>query len=279
MREEESLRASGYSAIAGLDEAGRGPIAGPVFAGAAILPREIEDDWLHLVRDSKQLSARQRETVLPLLTDVAIAIATGSASPEEIDRLGIVPAVSLAMSRAVESLSVTPDYLLLDAFPLPDSRLPQKTISKGDALCTSIAAASIAAKVGRDNVMRELDGEFPGYGFASHKGYCSSGHMAALIELGPSEVHRITFAPVRTQAETRGVFADRLSRLKEPEGSEVEMEANETVVLDVQPGLPGLEPSICQREEAMSRRSPDGRGKAERRSDERPREEQLKRTK
>jgi ribonuclease HII len=238
MREEEGLRAAGYTAIAGLDEVGRGPIAGPVFAGAVILPETITGDWKHLIRDSKQLTARQRETVLPQLTEAAIAIATGSASPTEIDRLGIVAAVRLAMMRAINDLSLTPDYLLLDAFPLPDSRLPQKAIVKGDALCTSIAAASIAAKVERDRFMRDLDNKFPGYGFAGHKGYGSAGHMAALAELGPSEVHRISFAPVRAQAEARGLFEDRLTRFdvrKEPEVTIVK-----AIVPEIQPDLPGL---------------------------------------
>jgi ribonuclease HII len=238
MREEEGLRAAGYTAIAGLDEVGRGPIAGPVFAGAVILPDAITGDWKHLVRDSKQLTARQRETVLPQLAEAAIAIATGSASPAEVDRLGIVPAVRLAMMRAINDLSLAPDYLLLDAFPLPESRLPQKAIVKGDALCTSIAAASIAAKVERDRVMRDLDSKFPGYGFASHKGYGSAGHMAALAELGPCEVHRITFAPVRAQAEARGMFGDRLIRFDVHQESKV-TEVN-AVASDFQPGLTGL---------------------------------------
>lgn len=237
MREEEGLRAAGYTAVAGLDEVGRGPIAGPVFAGAVILPESITGDWKHLVRDSKQLTARQRETVLPQLTEAAIAIATGSASPAEIDRLGIVPAVRLAMMRAINGLSLTPDYLLLDAFPLPDSRLPQRAIVKGDALCTSIAAASIAAKVERDRVMRDLDSKFPGYGFAGHKGYGSAGHMAALAELGPSEVHRISFAPVRAQAEARGLFGDRLTRFDVRK--ETEVTVGKAIAPDIQPGLPG----------------------------------------
>lgn len=212
MLEEERLRASGYATIAGLDEAGRGPIAGPVVAGAVIFSGPIEGDWVRLVRDSKKLSAAQRQRVLPQLTGAALAVSTGSASAVEIDRLGIVPAVRLAMVRAIEGLSVAPDYLLLDAFPLPDSRLPQKAIIKGDATCTSIAAASIAAKVERDRVMREMDERYPGYGFAGHKGYGAATHMAALKSLGPCEEHRITFAPVRAQAEARGVFVDRLAR-------------------------------------------------------------------
>ena len=142
------------------------------------------------------------------------------------------------MMRAVDDLSLTPDYLLLDAFPLPDSHLPQKAIVKGDELCTSIAAASIAAKVERDRVMRDLDNKFPGYGFAGHKGYGSADHMAALAELGPCEVHRISFAPVRAQAEARGVFGDRLTRFDVQK--ETEVTVVKTIAPDVKSGLPGL---------------------------------------
>ncbi len=214
MQEEERLWSEGYSAVAGIDEAGRGPIAGPVVAGAAVFSGAITGPWTGLVRDSKKLTASQRETVLPRLVEAAAAISTGSASAEEIDRLGIAPAVQLAMVRALDNLSIAPDFLLLDAFPLPDSDIPQKAIVKGDALCTSIAAASIAAKVERDRVMCELDHEYPGYGFARHKGYCTPAHVVALESLGPSEVHRITFAPVRDRAKAEGIFSDRLrSRL------------------------------------------------------------------
>jgi ribonuclease HII len=268
MHEEDGLRAAGYAAIAGLDEVGRGPIAGPVFAGAAILSPAISGDWVPLVRDSKQLTAKQRETVLPMLSEAAVAIATGSATPQEIDRLGIVPAVRLAMMRALAGLAVAPDYLLLDAFPLPDSNLPQRSIIKGDALCTSIAAASIAAKVARDHVMRDLDEEFPGYGFAGHKGYGSAAHMAALDDLGPCEVHRITFAPVRAKAQAAGIFADRLTRLNVPKEPESDVRVIEKPLPEMQPGLPGFESSGVREFER-----PHYRG------DERSREEQIERTK
>ena len=246
MNRERDLRSAGYMAIAGLDEAGRGPLAGPVTAGAAILPAALHGDWVDLVRDSKQLTAAQRESVLPKLVEAAVAISTGSASAVEIDELGIVPAVRLAMSRALEGLSVAPDYLLLDAFPLPGSDLPQMAIVKGDAVCTSVAAASIAAKVDRDRVMRGLDEEFPGYGFAAHKGYGSAAHMEALGRLGPCEVHRITFAPVRAEATARDLFADRLRRLVRLEEAKEAAEPaeaeriEEAVAPDTQPGLPGL---------------------------------------
>lgn len=210
MREERRLWGEGYRSVAGLDEAGRGPIAGPVVAGAAIFRGEIEGPWVRLVQDSKRLTPSQRTEVLPRIAEAAASIATGSASPEEIDRLGISAAVRLAMHRAIECLSVAPDYLLLDAFPLPDSDLPQTALVRGDALCTSIAAASIAAKVERDRVMVELDRRHPGYGFARHKGYGTAEHGAAVRRLGPTEAHRITFAPVRDEAHARGVFAERL---------------------------------------------------------------------
>ena len=235
MREENGLRAAGYSVIAGLDEAGRGPIAGPVVAGAAVLPHKIEGDWSRLIRDSKKLTPAQRESALLHLSDTSALISTGAASAVEIDRIGIVPAVRLAMARAIETLPLAPDFLLLDAFPLPDSNLPQKAIVKGDSSCMSIAAASIAAKVERDRVMCELDEEFPGYGLAIHKGYCTNVHIEALNEIGPSSIHRITFAPVRKSAEARGVFVKRLNRLliKNPETS---------LVKDIQISLPGIEP-------------------------------------
>ena len=210
MQEEERLWGAGYSTVAGIDEAGRGPIAGPVVAGAAVFSGAIKGPWTGLVRDSKRLTPSQRKTVLPRLVEAAAAISTGSASAAEIDRLGIAPAVRLAMLRALDNLSIAPDFLLLDAFPLPESDLPQKAIVRGDAKCTSIAAASIAAKVERDRVMYELDREYPGYGFARHKGYCTAAHVAALESLGPCEVHRITFAPVRDRAKAEGVYSNRL---------------------------------------------------------------------
>lgn len=210
MHEEEGLWGAGYSTVAGIDEAGRGPIAGPVVAGAAVFSGAIKGPWTGLVRDSKRLTPSQRKTVLPRLVEAAAAISTGSASAAEIDRLGIAPAVRLAMLRALDNLSIAPDFLLLDAFPLPESDLPQKAIVRGDAKCTSIAAASIAAKVERDRVMYELDREYPGYGFARHKGYCTAAHVAALESLGPCEVHRITFAPVRDRAKAEGVYSNRL---------------------------------------------------------------------
>ena len=210
MGEEIRLWEAGYVAVAGLDEAGRGPIAGPVVAGAAVFTKPLCGSWTGLVRDSKRLTPAQRLEVLPRLREAAASLSTGSTSALEIDSLGISAAVRLAMVRALNGLTVNPDYLLLDAFPLPDSPLPQRAIVKGDTICTSIAAASIAAKVERDRVMVELDLRYPGYGLASHKGYCTLSHAAAVRRLGPSEVHRISFSPVSDEAHERGIFMERL---------------------------------------------------------------------
>jgi ribonuclease HII len=207
--EEHVLWADGHRLVAGLDEVGRGPIAGPVVAGAAVLPRRLEGDWVALVRDSKQLTAAQREAVLPRLQEVAVGLAVGVGNVEEIDALGIVAATRLAMRRALKALACRPDFLLLDAFPLPGLATFQKAIVHGDALCLSIAAASIAAKVARDRMMAELDGRFPGYGFASHKGYASAEHLARLRELGPCDVHRFGFEPVKGFCAEMGIVPPR----------------------------------------------------------------------
>lgn len=199
LREEFALRQAGYKWIAGLDEAGRGAWAGPVVAGAVVLPLDREDlpAALAAVRDSKRLTPQKREFLLPIVEEVALASAVGRAEPAEIDRMGIAPATRLAMTRALHALGRQPDFLLLDAFPLPESPLPQRAIVHGDALCLSIAAASILAKVTRDRWMCELDGDFPGYGLARHKGYGTAAHRRALDRLGPTPLHRMSWAPMR----------------------------------------------------------------------------------
>ena len=199
-REETALLEDGYTLVAGLDEVGRGPLAGPVVAGAVMLPPRPRGRWVRLIHDSKQLTAAQREEAADVLRDKALSMSTGIATHEEIDRVGIVGATRLAMARAINALPLQPQFLLLDAFPLPDVDIPQKAIVRGDALCLSIAAASIIAKVERDRLMVEHDGLYPGYGFASHKGYASSHHLEALRERGPSPIHRHSFAPVRLAA-------------------------------------------------------------------------------
>ena len=190
----------GYSMVGGLDEVGRGTLAGPVVAGVAVLPSTLNGHWLSLIRDSKQLTPSQRDRALPYLQDNALALEVGTSSCQEVDDLGIVAATRLAMARALASLPLMPQYLLLDAISLPDVHIPQKSIIHGDALCFSIAAASIAAKVARDRMMEEQDQVFPGYGFARHKGYATPEHLRSLQELGPCPIHRYTFAPVKERA-------------------------------------------------------------------------------
>ena len=200
-REELALFDQGFSLVAGLDEAGRGPLAGPVVAGVAVLPQRPEGPWVGLVRDSKQMTRAQRDEVLPHLRASALALEVGVSGPDEIDELGIVRATCLAMERALNSMALLPQYLLLDAFPLPGAKIPQKPIVHGDALCLSIAAASIVAKVTRDRMMEEADSRYPGYGFSRHKGYATREHLRRLKLRGPCAIHRYTYAPVRELVE------------------------------------------------------------------------------
>ena len=195
--EESILIDKGYSLIAGLDEVGRGTLAGPVVAGVVILPVNPEYPWVKDIRDSKMLTPKRRERILKDMEKDCLAIQTGSASAAEIDQDGIVKATSLAMERALKSLHLEPQYLLLDAFPLPEINIPQKAIVKGDVHCLSIAAASIAAKVFRDKIMVEKDKTYPGYGFASNKGYGTKEHLDQLSKEGPCDIHRYSFAPIK----------------------------------------------------------------------------------
>jgi len=180
--------------VCGVDEAGRGPWAGPVCAAAVILaPRKVPKG----VNDSKKLTALQREALEVQIKKKAVAWGVGFASVEEIARLNILHATGLAMCRAIEAMQVQPVFALVDGnyrFPLP---CPVKTVVGGDAVSASIAAASILAKVARDRLMRELDGVYPGYGFASHKGYRAPVHARALLELGPCDIHRLAWGPVK----------------------------------------------------------------------------------
>lgn len=195
---EDSLRARGLRFIAGIDEAGRGPLAGPVVAAAVVLP----EGFCHpLLNDSKQLSHRQRETIhaeLTSRTDIAWAFAIVDAA--EIDRINILRATHEAMRRAVALLSQPVEHALIDGLPVRDFPLPQTALVKGDAQCFSIAAASVIAKVTRDRLMLEMDALHPGYEFAQHKGYGTLRHLAALKQHGPCPIHRRTFLPVQ-QAE------------------------------------------------------------------------------
>ena len=195
--EEKLLEAQGYQYIAGIDEAGRGSLAGPVVAAAVILPCNMDTPWLNQVKDSKQLSPAKRELLFHHIHKVAISVGVGVAHHKVIDAGGIIKATRLAMKSAVDQLSPPAEFLLIDYMHLPGVPLPQKGITNGDSLCFSIACASIIAKVSRDNMMRELDGTYPGYGLAQHKGYGTKGHLACLRRLGPSAVHRQSFKPVK----------------------------------------------------------------------------------
>ena len=195
--EEHKLYREGYTIIAGIDEAGRGPLAGPVVAAAVVFPRELDDQWHKLVRDSKTLSAGQRERALAYIQDHAQSVGVGASTNEEIDNLGIVEATKNAMSRAITSLTYPPQFLLIDAMPLPETGKPFKAIIKGDSTCLSIAAASIVAKVTRDLIMEQADQRYPGYGFARHKGYPTYDHLSNLAKLGPCPLHRYSFGPVK----------------------------------------------------------------------------------
>jgi len=187
----------GISLIAGLDEAGRGAWAGPVSAAAVILsPAPDLVERLKGVRDSKQMTARQRTFWAGRIREVALAWGMGFASCQEIDAAGILPATRLAMQRALDQLELAPEYLLLDAVRLPAVDLPQTALIKGDCKVLSIAAASVLAKTERDRLMLSLDNDFPGYGFARHKGYGTAVHRAALESLGPCAQHRMSFKPL-----------------------------------------------------------------------------------
>lgn len=195
--EERLLEAQGYQLIAGVDEVGRGALAGPVVAAAIILPRRIKTPWLSQVKDSKQLSPDRRELLFHNIHEVAISIGVGMAPHEIIDTQGIIKATEMAMKLAIDQLSPPPESLLIDYMHLPKVKLPQKGITNGDSLCFSIACASIIAKVTRDRLMVEFDQIYPGYGLAQHKGYGTKKHMACLRQLGPSPIHRQSFQPVK----------------------------------------------------------------------------------
>ncbi len=196
---EEELWAAGCARIAGLDEAGRGAWAGPVAAAAVILPCGRPETRVRLegVRDSKQMTPRQRAWWAERVRAEALAWAVGWADVEEIDRLNIVGATRLAMERALAALPCWPEHLLVDALRLPGVPLPQTALIKGDARSLSIAAASVLAKTARDACLCELDLRYPGYGFALHKGYGTPGHQAALCRLGACPEHRSSYEPVQ----------------------------------------------------------------------------------
>ena len=195
---ENVLWEQGLTRVAGVDEAGRGALAGPVTAGAVVLPSNHPDLMQQLsgVRDSKVMTSADRYTWAVQIKSIAVAWGVGMAGPEEIDRMGIVPATCLAATRALQKLGLSPEHLLVDYLTLPGVSVPQTPLVKGDARALSIAAASILAKTARDDVLVELDQSFPGYSFASNKGYATQTHRQAITVLGPCAVHRRTFAPV-----------------------------------------------------------------------------------
>ena len=176
--------------VCGIDEVGRGPLAGPVVAGAVILPRDCKILYLN---DSKQLSAKKRDELYDVIMENAVAVGIGMASPRRIDEINILQATYEAMRQAIGQLSVEPEVLLNDAVTIPEVVIPQVPIIKGDAKSVSIAAASIIAKVTRDRLMVEYDAVMPGYDFAANKGYGTKKHIEGLKELGPSPIHRMTF--------------------------------------------------------------------------------------
>ena len=191
MWEIENLHfANGVGVICGVDEAGRGPLAGPVCAAAVILPPNLEIPGL---TDSKKLSDKRRRELFPVIMEQAIAYGIGFASHEEIDQINILQATFLAMERALAQLSVKPDLALIDGNRQKDFGIPVETVVKGDSLSASIAAASVLAKVSRDDVMVAMAQEYPGYDFEIHKGYGTKKHYEALQTLGPSPIHRMSF--------------------------------------------------------------------------------------
>ena len=194
---EKDLWGEGFRVVAGLDEAGRGAWAGPVFAAAVALPQdERVCQLLSGVRDSKRMTALQRERWQGCIRSVAMAWGVGIASAAEIDEQGILPATCLAMQRALDELTFPPTYLLLDYISLHDCACPQLSMPKGDCQSLSIAAASVLAKTARDAHMAALEGQFPGYGLARHKGYGTARHRAALESFGPCAEHRRSFRPI-----------------------------------------------------------------------------------
>jgi len=202
---EHNAKTLGYNMIAGIDEAGRGPLAGPVVSAVAILPHDFLCEGIN---DSKKLSEKKRDALFPKIMETAVAVATGIASHHEIDEINILRASLLSMKRAVENLSIlpgspVPDFLLIDGKFTLDMNIRQSAIIKGDSRSISIAAASIIAKVTRDAIMKELHELYPAYGFIRHKGYPTKEHKEAILRHGPCPVHRLTFRGVKEVIHAR----------------------------------------------------------------------------
>lgn len=187
---ERQAEAAGHSPVCGIDEAGRGPLAGPVCAAAVILPLDCSIDGLN---DSKKLTEKKREALFPIICEKALAWGIGWATAQEIDEINILQATFLAMKRAVESLELQPGWALVDGNRMPPLSIPGETVVKGDAQCASIAAASILAKVSRDRLLREWDERYPQYGFGKHKGYGTKAHYEAIKKYGLLSIHRRSF--------------------------------------------------------------------------------------
>ena len=199
---ERTVRQMGYELVAGIDEVGLGPLAGPAVAAAVVLPLGVRLPGLN---DSKKMKPADRAKVDRAIRRHAVAIGLGLVGPEVIDEQGLIRARQLSMRRAVENLPLPPEYLLVDAWDVPDLAVPQMCVIKGDSVCASIMAASIVAKVHRDNLMVEYDRQYPGYGFAVHKGYATRAHQDALRALGPSPIHRMSWAPIRAVLAANGI--------------------------------------------------------------------------
>ena len=208
---ELALLDQGVRPIAGADEAGRGPLAGPVVAAAVVLPPELTgcEDWLRLLDDSKRLTASRRQQAFEAVQEHALSWAVAAVDSAEIDRIGVGVAALRAMMMAVDSLSVRPAHLLLDYIPVRHCAYSYDAIVKGDSRSYSIAAASNVAKVTRDRIMGDYEREFPGYGFGRHKGYATALHLERLREIGPCDIHRRSFAPV---AQSRLDLGEQRSR-------------------------------------------------------------------
>lgn len=200
-RYERMAMAMGFQVVAGVDEVGMGPLAGPVVGGAAVLPIGVKISGLD---DSKALTFEERERLDGIIRRKAVAVSVCAVDHAQIDRIGLTRARHLATAGAVAGLGVAAEYLLVDAFDVPEAPLPQMAVVRGDKTCASIMAASIVAKVARDRTMIDYDRMYPGYGFSFHKGYATPEHRAAIKRLGPSPIHRTSWAPFRefaTEAE------------------------------------------------------------------------------
>ncbi len=257
---ERKLRARGIGPIAGVYEAGRGPLAGPVVAAAVILP---EDLLISGLNDSKALSADRRETLFDRIGETALAVSVGRADSGEIDRLNILQATHLAMRRALETLSLLPERVLVDGNSLPNGPYPEIAVVDGDATSLSIAAASIVAKVTRDRLMAEYDRQFPGYGFSRHKGYGSADHLRALAERGPCPIHRQTFSGVSRlhpgRSEDFRIFIEGIGKAASPAQLEAIGSSIASASVDLPPAeVDALREHYRKRRAALTRTGPRG---------------------